>query len=78
MKVCAGFTDKYAGSVDPLWRQTFYLYIRDLSKQKLSILVESVTDEEEEENVPLGTAELPSLKELCDGDVHDITCDLQG
>ena len=74
----AGFSDKYEQSVDPLWRQTFFLYIRDLSSQSLEVAVESITEDEEEENILMGRAEMKDLRHLCDGQIHDITLDLEG
>lgn len=66
----------YGHSVDPLWRQTFFLYVRNVEEQTLDILVEAVTEGEEEENICLGKAQVTDLKSLCNGDTHDISLDL--
>jgi len=73
-----GFSEKYEASVDPLWRQTFFLYIRDPSRQSLEVCVESITEDEEEENICLGRAEVKDLESLCDGGIHDMTLELEG
>lgn len=64
--------------MDPLWRQTFFLYIREPSSQKLEVCVESITENEGESNICLGNVELKDLKSFCDGRIHDMTLDLEG
>ena len=76
MTSAAGFSDIYEHSIDPLWRQTFYLYIRDLASQSLEVAVESVTEDEEEENILLGSADMKDLADVCDGEIHEISLDL--
>ena len=74
----SGFTEIYEASVDPLFRQTFFLYIRDPTSQTLEVYVESITKEEEEDNICIGKAEVKDLLSLCDGKIHDMDLDLEG
>ena len=74
----AGFSDVYEHSSDPLWRQTFFLYVRSLEKQSLHLKMEAISEDEAEENTCIGEAEIKDLSALCDGEVHDLNVDLQG
>ena len=40
--------------------------------------MESMTQDEEEENIFLGRAEMKDLQHVCDGEIHNIALDLQG
>lgn len=40
--------------------------------------MEAITQDEEEENIVLGTAKVEDLQHVCDGKIHDIALDLQG
>lgn len=62
----------------PVWRETLFLYVRDLGKQNLTVHVEHACREPEGRNVLLGSAQAPDLAALCDGEVHDLHLELQG
>ena len=65
-------------STHPVWRETLFLYVRDMAVQSLTVHVEHAAREPEGRNVLLGRAEVPDLAALCDGDVHDLHLELEG
>jgi hypothetical protein len=75
---CAGRTLAVKECTAPVWRETLFLYVRDLGKQRLTVHVEHACREPEGRNVLLGCAEAPDLAPLCDGAVHDLHLELQG
>ena len=78
LTICEGFSDVYEGTVDPSWRQTFFLYVRDPDQQSLELHVEHVGKNREEGNPVLGSATFSDLKGICDGKIHDLSLDLEG
>lgn len=73
----AGFSEPYERSVDPSWRQTFFLYVRNAESQTLEVCVEHINEGDAAHETKLGTATLEDLAGLCDGEVHDLHLPLE-
>ena len=61
----------------PIWRETFFLYVRNPKRERLSASVEHSTMTKDLDPL-LGRATVDDLEALCDGKVHDLQLQLTG